>query len=139
MSRAALQASNTSIQTLPANASINVGTIKLRFGRDINLENGSIAIKTCGYYDIDEIITIQPTAIGEVTVKLQHNGVDIPGAIAYGYATEASQNVTLNLSSLIRVKANCGCPCESIPDTVTAILVEGAGDVVSVLASVTKL
>lgn len=139
MSRAALQASNTTIQTLPANASINIGTIKLRFGRDIILENGSIGIKTCGYYDINETITVQPTAIGEVSVKLQHNGVDIPGAIAYGYATEASQPVTLNLNSIIRVKANCGYPCEAIPDTVTAILVDGAGDVVSVLASVTKL
>ena len=139
MSKAALQASNTTMQAVIANGLINVGTIKLRFGRDIGLSNGSVSFKTCGYYAIDALVTIQPTAIGEVAIKLQHNGVDIPGAIAYGYATEASQNVTIPLSSMIRVVCQNGCPCESIPDTVSIVLVEGPGNVTSVLTEVAKL
>ena len=130
MSKAALQASNTTVQSVVANGQINVGSIKLRFGRDIGVNNGSLAFKTCGYYKIDSSVTIQPTAIGEVAIKLQYNGADIPGAIAYGYATEASQNVTIPISSIIRVVCQNGCPCESIPDTVSVILVEGPGDVV---------
>lgn len=139
MSKAALQAINTSTQNVEANGQINIGNPKLRFGRDICINNGSVSIKTCGYYNIDCAITVQPTAIGEVAVKLQHNSVDIPGAIAYGYATEASQSVTLNLGSIIRVTCNNGCPCESIPDTVTPVLVSGAGEVASVLTKVVKL
>lgn len=139
MSKAALQAINTSTQNVEANGQINIGNPKLRFGRDICINNGSVSIKTCGYYNIDCAITVQPTATGEVAVKLQHNGVDISGAIAYGYATEASQSVTLNLGSIIRVTCNNGCPCESIPDTVTPILVSGAGEVASVLTKVVKL
>lgn len=139
MSKAALQASNTTVQSVVANGQINVGSIKLRFGRDIGVNNGSLAFKTCGYYKIDSLVTIQPTAIGEVAIKLQYNGVDIPGAIAYGYATEASQNVTIPISSIIRVVCQNGCPCENIPDTISVILVEGPGDVTSVLADVVKL
>lgn len=139
MSKAALQASNVSVQSVDVNGQINIGNPKLRFGRDICANNGSVSIKTCGYYNVNCVITVQPTAIGEVAVKLQHNGNDISGAIAYGYATEASQNVTLNLGSIIRVICNNGCPCESIPDTVTPVLVTGAGEVVSVLTTVIKL
>ena len=139
MSKAALQASSTSVQAIVANGQINVGNIRLRFGRDIAVNNGSVAIKTCGYYKIDTSVTIQPTAIGEVAIKLQYNGVDIPGAMAFGYATEASQNITIPVSSIIRVVCNQGCPCESIPDTVSIILVDGPGDVVSVLTDVVKL
>ena len=139
MSKAALQASNVSIQSVDVNGQINIGNPKLRFGRDISVNNGSVSIKTCGYYNVNCCVTVQPTAIGEVSVKLQHNGTDISGAIAYGYATEASQSVTLNLGSIVRVTCNNGCPCESIPDTVTAILVSGAGEVASVLTTVVKL
>lgn len=139
MSKAALQASNINIQNVDANGQINVGSPRLRFGRDVSTNNGSISIKSCGYYSVDCSVTVQPTAIGDVEVKLQHNGVDIPGAIAYGYATEASQSVTLDLGTLIRVTCNNGCPCENIPDTVTPILVTGAGEVVSVLTKVVKL
>ena len=139
MSRSALQASSTNVQSVIANSQINVGSIKLRFGRDLGLSNSSIAVKTCGYYSIEAAVTIQPTAIGETAVKLQYNGVDIPGAIAYGYATEASQNVTVNLGSIIRVTCNNGCPCENIPDTVSLVLVEGPGNVTNVLVDVVKL
>ena len=139
MSRSALQASNTNIQNVVANGQINVGNIKLRFGRDLGVNNGSIVIKTCGYYKISEVVTIQPTAIGEVSIKLQHNGVDIPGAIAYGYAAEANQSVTLNVNALIRVVCSNGCPCESVPDTVSLILVDGPGSVISSLSNAVKL
>ena len=139
MSRAALQASNTNVQSVVEGGAINVGSVNLRFGRDICTNNGSAVIKTCGYYDCHQTVTIQPTAAGEVAVKLQHNGVDIPGAIAYGYATAAAQNVTLSLDALLRVTCNNGCPCDSIPDTLTTVLVAGPGDVTSVLTSVSKL
>lgn len=139
MSKAALQASSTSVQAVIADGQINVGNARLRFGRDIGINNGSLTFKSCGYYKVDYLVTIQPTAIGETSVKLQHNGVDIPGAIAYGYATVADQNVTLNISTIIRVVCNNGCPCESIPDTVSSILVTGPGNVTSVLVDVVKL
>lgn len=139
MSKAALQASSTNVQAVIANGQINVGNAKLRFGRDIAVNNGSISIKTCGYYKIDSSVIIQPTAIGEVAVKLQHNGADIPGAISFGYATVADQNVTMNLSSIVRVVCQNGCPCESIPDAVSIVLVDGPGDVVSTLTDVVKL
>lgn len=139
MSKAALQASNTSSQNVIADGNINVGSIRLKFGRDITINSGNVAIKSCGYYTVNQLVTIQPTAIGPVAVKLQHNGVDIPGAIAYGYATVADQNVTLNLGSiLVRVKCMDGCPCENIPDTLTTVLVEGPGVVTSVVTSVVK-
>lgn len=138
MSKAALQASNTTIQNVVVDEQINVGSVKLRFGRDICTNNGSIVLKNNGYYAIDTTVTVQPTAIGEVAVKLQHNGADIPGAISYGYASVASQNVTLNINTIVRV-ANTGCPCESIPDTISIILVEGAGTVSPVLIEAYKL
>lgn len=139
MSKAALQASNTNIQAVIANGQINVGNIKLRFGRDIGVNSGSIVFKSCGYYKVDAFVTVQPTAIGEVAIKLQYNGNDIPGTISYGYATVADQNVTVNISSLIRVVCQNGCPCESIPDSISIVLVEGPGNVTNVLADIVKL
>lgn len=139
MSRAALQASNVSTQNVADNGLISVGSIKLRYGRDIGVNEGSLIFKGCGYYAIDEMITVQPSAIGEVSVKLQHNGVDIPGAIAYGYATVANQSVTLNIQSIIRVVCD-SCPCENLPDSVSLILVSGGSAVVvDVLAKAIKL
>lgn len=138
MSRAALQAVNTNSQTVAEGGSINVGTIKLRFGRDLGINNGSVIVKTCGYYSVIFNVTVQPTEIGEVSVALQHNGVDIPGVVSYGYATEVGQNVTLTIPTLIRVVCDNGCPCESIPDTITAVLTSGSGTVTSVVAEVTR-
>lgn len=134
MSRSALQAVNVSNQNVAEGGLINVGTIKLRFGRDLGVNNGSVIVKTCGYYNLSFTITVQPTAVGGVSVQLQHNGVDIPGIVSYGYATAENQNVTLNLSTLVRIACNNGCPCESIPDTFSAVLTSGAGIVTSVVA-----
>lgn len=139
MSRSALQASSTNVQSVAVDGQIGINSIKLRFGRDLGVNNGSIVIKSCGYYSVEASVTIQPSAVGPVGAKLQYNGADIPGAVAYGYAAVEDQNVTLNLSSIVRVVCNNGCPCESIPDTVSIVLIEGPGNVTSVLAEAVKL
>ena len=139
MSKAALQASNNNVQSVVNGSQISVGSINLRFGRDICVNEGSIVFKSCGYYMIDCSVTAQPEAIGEVAVKLQHNGVDIPGATTFGYASAADQNVTMKLSAMIRVTTNNSCPCQNLPDTLSCVLVDGAGDVVGVMTDVVKL
>ena len=86
-----------------------------------------------GYYKIDCNVSVVPTETGAVTVALYDNGVQIPGAIAYGSVDTAGNAVTLPLETTIRQ----GCNCDSA-DNITVVLINGAGTVNNVSLRITK-
>ena len=86
-----------------------------------------------GYYTADCCVSVAPTAAGPVTVALYNNGVQIPGAIAYGAVSTAGDSVTLPIITTIRQ----GCCCDSA-DNLTCVLIEGAGTVRNVSLRVEK-
>ena len=133
MSKSLIQTANQSAQTVANNSIISLGSVQRRFGCNLRLSGNAIECDGQGYYTIDGNVSVAPTAAGNVTVALFNNGVQIPGAIAYGAVSTAGNSVTLPLETTIRQ----GCCCDSA-DNITVVLIEGAGTVSNISLRVVK-
>lgn len=122
MSRSLIQTVNQSEQAVAENGIFALGTVQRRYGKDLRLSGNGIEATGTGYFSITASVSIAPTAAGAATVALYDNGVQIPGAIAYGTAAAAGDPVNLAIVSTIRR----GCCCAGA-DSLTLVLVEGAG------------
>ncbi len=131
MGKSLLQTANQSDQNVALNGIISLGSVQRRYGCGLRLSGNGIEVDGPGYYTVIADVSVAPTEAGAITVALYRNGVQIPGAIAYGTAAAAGDSVTLPIVTTIRQ----GCCCESA-DNLTLVLLAGAGVVsnVSVLA-----
>lgn len=108
----AIYTANTSEQALLAGAQIPFGSIIRRFGRYVNINGSDIVIGDCcskdgnGYYAIDCSVTLEPTAIGNVTAQLYVNGKPYP-ALQTGYAAAAGNPVPLSFPAVVRLYGCC--------------------------------
>ena len=133
MGKSLIQVANQSNQTVAANSIISLGSTQRRYGCNLRLSGNGIEVNGEGYYTIDADVSVAPTAIGNVTVALYNNGVQIPGAIAYGAVSTANNPTTLSINATVRQ----GCCCDSA-DNLTLVLLEGAGVVQNVSMRVEK-
>lgn len=133
MSKSLIQTANQSTQAVAVNSIISLGAVQRRFGCNCRLSGNAIEIDGQGYYTVDADVSVEPTATGAVTVALYSNGVQVPGAIAFGSVSTAGNPVTLPITATLRQ----GCCCESA-DTLTLVLLEGAGNVTNVSMRVVK-
>lgn len=133
MSRSLIQTTNLTSQTIAENGIISLGSVMRRFGCDLALSGNAVEVTGTGYYTITCNVSVLPTASGNVTVALYDNGAQIPGAVAYGSVSTASNPVTLPIETTIRR----GCCCEG-SDSITAVLLEGAGVVSNVSVRIEK-
>ena len=133
MSSSLIQTVNTSNQSVDVNGIINLGSVVRRFGQNCNLVGNSLVLDGCGYYGILATITVEPTAIGNVTVVMNENGNQIAGGIASGYASVAETPVTLPIIGTIRK----GCQCTGLSN-ITFVLTEGAGNVTNIITKAYK-
>ena len=134
MSKSLIQTANQSSQAVTENGIISLGSVQRRFGCNLWLSGNAIECRGAGYYTITSTVSVAPTVAGNVTVALFDNGVQIPGAIAYGYAATAETPVTLPLEATIRQ----GYCCDSVSDIITVVLLEGAGNVENITVRVEK-
>lgn len=133
MGRSLIQTVNQSEQAVAENGIFALGTVQRRYGRDLRLSGNGIEATGTGYFTITASVSIAPTAAGAATVALFDNGAQIPGAIAYGTAAAAGDPVNLAIVSTIRR----GCCCAGA-DSLTLVLVEGAGTAQNVSLRVTE-
>lgn len=133
MGRSLIQTVNQSEQAVAENGIFALGTVQRRYGKDLRLSGNGIEATGTGYFTIAASVSIAPTAAGAATVALFDNGVQIPGAIAYGTAAAAGDPVNLAIISTIRR----GCCCAGA-DSLTLVLVEGAGTAQNVSMRVTE-
>lgn len=133
MGRSLIQTVNQSEQAVAENGIFALGTVQRRYGRDLRLSGNGIEATGTGYFTITASVSIAPTAAGAATVALYDNGAQIPGAIAYGTAAAAGDPVNLAIVSTIRR----GCCCAGA-DSLTLVLVEGAGTAQNVSLRVTE-
>lgn len=103
----AIYTANTTPQVLLGNAQIPFGSIVRRFGRFINLDGFGITLCGQGYYACNCSVTLEPTAIGNVSAQLYVNGEPYPGAVQTGYATAAGNPVALSFPAIIRLRGCC--------------------------------
>ena len=89
------------------------GSVIRRYGQNVQLNGGSIQCCGSGYFDVDELLTVTPTAAGPITAQLYQDGKAIEGAFAT-LIGEAGIPLVLPIKALVR---NCGCDCNSILTT----------------------
>ena len=133
MSKAIIQLYNESTQAVTAGDVISCGSVLRRYGCNLRLSGGAVEADGQGYYEANVIATVEPTEVGEVTVALFDNNVQIPGAIASGYVGTADAPITLPIVTTIRK----GCNCDGASQIVLK-LIEGPGNVTNVSARVVK-
>lgn len=133
MSRSLIQTANQSSQSVAANSIISLGSVQRRFGCNLRLSGNAIECSGEGYYTVNADVSLAPTAAGPVTVALYNNGVQVPGAIAYGSVSTAGNSTVLPLNTTIRQ----GCCCDSA-DNLTLVLLEGPSTVTNVSMRVVK-
>lgn len=133
MSKSLIQVANPSTQTIALNSIVNLGSVQRRFGCNLRLSGNAIEVNGEGYYTIDCDLSVSPTAVGNVTVAIFKNGIQIPGAISTSYVGTAETPTSLGINATIRQ----GCCCDSA-DNLTCVLIEGAGTVNNVSLRVVK-
>lgn len=133
MSRSLLQTANQSAQSVAANSIISLGSVLRRYGCNCKLSGNAIEINGEGYYKVSAAVALAPVAVGNVTVALYENGVQVPGAVAYGSVSTAGNSVTLPIETTLRK----GCNCDGASN-LTCVLVEGASTVRNISVRVDK-
>lgn len=133
MSKSLIQTSNQSTQTVAVNSVIAPGTVIRRYGCNCRLSGNGIEIDGAGYYEVDATITVTPDAVGNVTVALFKDGVQVPGAIATGSVTTVGNSTTLPIITTLRK----GCECDGASN-ITLVLTAGASTVSNVSVRVVK-
>lgn len=134
MSKSLIQVANQSTQAVAEQSIISLGSTQRRFGCNLRLSGNGIEVSGAGYYIIDADVSVAPTAAGAVTVAVYNNGVQIPGAIAYGSVSTAANPTTLSINTTVRQ----GCCCDSA-DNLTLVLIAGTGNVQNVSMRVEKV
>lgn len=103
MSCAAIYTANTASQSVGVNTAVNLGTIQRRFGCALNAGATSISINKSGYYAVTAVITFTAPAVGDVTLSLQQNGAQVPGATVSDTVTTATtEQNTMTLIAIVR-------------------------------------
>lgn len=133
--RSAIYTANNTVQTLADGGLINPGTVIRRFGCNLHLSGSSINLNGSGYYDVDASITLSGTDIGEVTVALYKDGIEVPGATASATVATAGDIVNLSISCLVREY----CPCADSSSNLTFVVSGIATDITNSAIVVEKL
>ena len=132
MARSLIQTANQSVQTVADNSIVSLGSVQRRYGCNCRLSGNAIEIIGEGYFMVDVTISVTPTTAGQVVVALYDNGVQVQGAIAYGTTGAVGEYVTLPISTTVRKM------CCDNADTLTVVLIDGAGEVNNISVRVEK-
>ena len=103
-----LCAYTTSIQTVAANAPINLAANKILSGIGFNHVAGTptVEITRAGYYYVSFDADVTPAADGAVTIQLYKNGEPVVDAFTiFNGVTTATQSI--HFDTLIRVLPSC--------------------------------
>ena len=132
MGKSLIQTTNQTSQNVEENGIISLGSVLRRYGCNCRMSGNAIEVVGQGYYTVDVDLSVTPTAAGPVTVALYNNNVQIPSAIAYGTG-EADSPLNLSIATTVRQACNCDSA-----DSLTVVLLEGAGQVTNISTRVVK-
>ena len=103
-----LSSYNNTTQDVAINGLLTFTTDRILTGCTATRNGQTFQLNKPGYYYVtfnaDGAAT---TAVGDLIVVLQNNGVDIPGAIATFTTTVADDAVNLGFSTIVRVPPSC--------------------------------
>lgn len=120
MSKSLIQVVNQTSQTLVADSIINPGSTVRRYGCNCRQNGNAIELTGTGYYTITGAVTLVPNAVGNVSIALYENGVQVPGTLVGGSVSTVGNSVTLPIVATVRR----GCYCDGA-DSLICKLVSG--------------
>lgn len=125
--------------TVDQNGSIPFNNIGLAKGMSAVLSApATIQFNRSGIYMVSVDASIEPAAAGDVSIQLAKNGV--LDQSAFSIATGAAgQTTTLGFTTLIQVRENNTCCCNTSPTTVQLVNTGQAGTFPIVNMVVTKI
>lgn len=133
MSKSLIQVVNQTSQALVADSIINPGSTVRRYGCNCKQNGNAIELSGAGYYAFTGTVTLVPDAIGNVSVALYSNGVQVPGTLVGGSVSTVGNSVTLPIVATLRQ----GCYCDG-GDSVVCRLVAGPSTVTNFSLRVEK-
>lgn len=124
--KSAIYTANTSASTVTLtaaqpSATLPLGTVIRRFGRNIQLSGNGILVDGEGYYDVGASVTLTATTAGNYTLTLFKDGVAVPGATQTVTAAAAGV-ITFNIPALVRLQCCDSSATLSLVLTTTAAL-----------------
>ncbi len=95
---------------LTAGTLIPVGSVIHKQGCAMMANGSTIIIRGAGYYKITANVTVEPSAVAEMTITLNENGTPI----AISSATPAVASDAVNITLIGMVFNACGCANDAI-------------------------
>lgn len=110
-------------QTVATDANLNFNINGVRTGCTVSHSAGtpSIQLNRPGYYMVHFNASAAASSSGDVTVQLNGNGIEIPGAISTINSTAATDIGSLNFTAIVRVLPNCCAVQSNSPLTLTFV------------------
>ena len=94
----------TTLTAQQPDATLSLGTVIRRFGRNIQLSGNGILVDGEGYYDVDANVVLTPEVTGDYTVTLMKDGVAIPGATQTITASAVGAVIAFNIPAMVRLQ-----------------------------------
>ena len=125
--------------TVEQNGSIPFNNVDLAKGCSAILTApGTVQFNKSGVYMVDVSASITPAAAGDVSIQLAKNGLLDPGATSIATGA-ADSTTTLSFTTLVQVKENNTCCCNTSPTTIQLINTGQAGTFPIVGMTITKI
>lgn len=125
MSKNLIFITTTTEQPVLVNGIIPLTTIQRNYGCSFQTNSNSVILRNAGYYKINASITLTGQTVGDATVQLQKNGVDVVGITSSTTITTATTETrTLNINGIVRVYCNEGFATLNIVNSGVAINVQ---------------
>lgn len=121
------------------NGSIPFNNISIGKGMSAVLSApGTVQFNKSGIYMVAVDASITPAAAGDVSIQLAKNGLLDPGATSIATGA-ADSTTTLSFTTLVQVKENNTCCCNTSPTTIQLINTGQAGTFPIVGTTITKI
>ena len=121
------------------NGSIPFNNISLAKGQSAVLSApATIQFNRSGIYMVSVDASITPAAVGDVSIQLAKNGLLDQGSFSTATGA-AGQTTTLGFTTLVQVRENNTCCCNTSPTTIQIINTGQAGTFPIVNMTVTKI
>lgn len=98
--------------SVPSESSIPLNNISLQIGKTVTPSGASSVMLNCpGVYGISMDAFAEPSAVGDITIQLAKDGVNLPQAIST--VTGATGDTeTLHFETRVRIPCQCSAPSE---------------------------
>lgn len=95
---------------LTAGSLIPIGSVIHKQGCNLSANGSTITVKGSGYFKVTANVTVEPSAVADMTITLNKNGTPI----ATSSATPAVASDSVNITLIGVIYNSCGCASDAL-------------------------